>query len=662
MQIFFQTNKDTTTSNLTFKSRAKTFLKKYNSQLKNTPLKETILKSIQNEANFLGEGKSKKGYNLIGFKDYVIRIYKEHFKPEDLDLGFQEPSKNYLNTLNEVILSIPNKIDIVKKKTGKSIGVNNYSERIKVGQNPLQNIYISREETLESLHIYEQLKDFPLDSYKQAYSQLKKFCKKPGYQFDIISPNNILIDTKLKKINLIDPVSPAVNKPVHGEHTDLSYYHGCDSLYPTLCDFLLQEEHFKNLNLDEILRWQNAIRKIIAKCILAGNQNGLTKNTKKLRILYNRIDNFWKSKENCRRYDNFQNLYSETINFSHTIINALNHKNPEETRINAIKNLNAADFEELLPIFKKLILAPHQPKVEIPEILNPTLDKIAEYNQNAIKIIPTLEKLFNKELFFTTKKRLYNLFISLQPDNKTFLEEMKKSSLNPFEKTLYEKEFHKLKTLSSKMKSKQKLEVEEIYKTFLNGDRIPKNIVDKLWISRTCTTSNSAQNTALKNMLNGYSYIEAHKNQIPRISDLIELHKIILNNTPNEGHLAGTLRTPETDHFIKQIFKIKKNIKKPVNPYSESKDVVNDLKQFDNFIQSNYETMDTFLLASHIFSEAIRIHPFLNGNGRATRLFVEQFLLSKGYNLTRWPEESLYRKIVSVEKLAEYLKSCSEKI
>ena len=76
MQIFFQTNKDTTTSNLTFKSRAKTFLKKYNSQLKNTPLKETILKSIQNEANFLGEGKSKKGYNLIGFKDYVIRIYK----------------------------------------------------------------------------------------------------------------------------------------------------------------------------------------------------------------------------------------------------------------------------------------------------------------------------------------------------------------------------------------------------------------------------------------------------------------------------------------------------------------------------------------------------------------------------------------------------------
>ena len=63
---------------------------------------------------------------------------------------------------------------------------------------------------------------------------MKKFCKKTGFQFDIISPNNILIDTKAKKINLIDPVTPKVNKPVHGDNADFSKYHGCDSLYPCL--------------------------------------------------------------------------------------------------------------------------------------------------------------------------------------------------------------------------------------------------------------------------------------------------------------------------------------------------------------------------------------------------------------------------------------------
>ena len=72
--------------------------------------------------------------------------------------------------------------------------------------------------------------------------------------------------------------------------------------------------------------------------------------------------------------------------------------------------------------------------------------------------------------------------------------------------------------------------------------------------------------------------------------------------------------------------------------------------------------MDTFDLAAEIFSETIRIHPFLNGNGRATRLFVEQFLLSKGYVLEKWPEEALYRKICTNEQLSQALrKNCTAK-
>ena len=46
----------------------------------------------------------------------------------------------------------------------------------------------------------------------------------------------------------------------------------------------------------------------------------------------------------------------------------------------------------------------------------------------------------------------------------------------------------------------------------------------------------------------------------------------------------------------------------------------------------------------------------------ATRLFVEQFLLSNGYQLQSWPEETLYRKIVSTETLTNLLKNNSVKI
>lgn len=40
---------------------------------------------MSDEKNVLGEGMSKKGYNFVGMKDYVIRIYKQCFRKEDLE-------------------------------------------------------------------------------------------------------------------------------------------------------------------------------------------------------------------------------------------------------------------------------------------------------------------------------------------------------------------------------------------------------------------------------------------------------------------------------------------------------------------------------------------------------------------------------------------------
>lgn len=649
MQILFNPQY----TNLQFQGRNDTFWKAYNREMNGIPLKDTILKSISDENNLLGEGLSKKGYGLAGIKDYVIRIYKNCFRKEDLDREFVKPKNDYLNTLEGVVLCIPGKIDIVKKKTGESLGVDKYAERIQVtDSHPLRDVKVTREETLKALNIYEKLKDFPVKSYKQAYLQMKKFCKKTGFQFDIISPNNILIDTKAKKINLIDPVTPKVNKPVHGDNADFSKYHGCDSLYPVICDFIMQKEHLENLTADEKLKWKKSINVIIAKCISAGKIAGFDRNIKQLRVLYERIERFWNTNELCNRYDNFIDMYSGTINQEKTITAALNYKNSEQERIKEISRLDAANFEEIKPVFEKILEAPHQPKVEFPEIINAVLDKVFEYGSDAKSLVPALELLFDKEIFCTTKKRLYRLFIALEPENKKFLDEIGKSAKNPIEKMLFKQEFTDLYKKSGKHS-------QEIYKDAVSGATIPQELADKLWISRTCTNTGSMQEISIKNMIKAYNYIESVKNRKPEVADLVKLHKIVLADTPEQELIGGRLRTPETDELVRQIFHVTKDPKSVVNDYSASKDVVEDLKKLDEYINKNYDTMDCFTHAANIFSEVIRIHPFLNGNGRAARLFTEEFLLSKGYRLDKWPEEILYRKIYSADELAEYIRRSS---
>lgn len=649
MQILFNPQY----TNLQFQGRNDTFWKAYNRELNGIPLKDTILKSISDENNLLGEGLSKKGYGLAGIKDYVIRIYKNCFRKEDLDREFVKPKNDYLNTLEGVVLCIPGKIDIVKKKTGESLGVEKYAERIQVtDSHPLRDVKVTREETLKALNIYEKLKDFPVKSYKQAYLQMKKFCKKTGFQFDIISPNNILIDTKAKKINLIDPVTPKVNKPVHGDNADFSKYHGCDSLYPVICDFIMQKEHLENLTADEKLKWKKSINVIIAKCISAGKIAGFDRNIKQLRVLYERIERFWNTNELCNRYDNFIDMYSGIINQEKTITAALNYKNSEQERIKEISRLDAANFEEIKPVFEKILEAPHQPKVEFPEIINAVLDKVFEYGSDAKSLVPALELLFDKEIFCTTKKRLYRLFIALEPENKKFLDEIGKSAKNPIEKMLFKQEFTDLYKKSGKHS-------QEIYKDAVSGATIPQELADKLWISRTCTNTGSMQEISIKNMIKAYNYIESVKNRKPEVADLVKLHKIVLADTPEQELIGGRLRTPETDELVRQIFHVTKDPKSVVNDYSASKDVVEDLKKLDEYINKNYDTMDCFTHAANIFSEVIRIHPFLNGNGRAARLFTEEFLLSKGYRLDKWPEEILYRKIYSADELAEYIRRSS---
>lgn len=641
---------------MTFNGKTEDFWKAYNKKYDDKPLKETIKESINDNEKLLGEGFSKKGYDLGKLDKYIIRVYKRDFQESDLDKEFEKPKRTYLNTVDNVILCVPNKIDIVKKKFGEKLGVEKYGVRICP---PLSNIKVTRDETVKILEIYEKLQDFPLSAFTNATRQIIQFSRKKGYQFDIVNPNNIFIDTKKQTINFIDPMDPKLNK-CEKNPIKFSKYHGRDSLYPILCDFIMQKEHLNNLSAEEQNRWKNATQKIIAKCILAGNELNLPENNENMRFLYNRINQLWDTLV-LERYDEFRKDYINVIEFTNTIAEAINHKNAENIRIDAISKLNSSNFNNLKPIFEKLIIAPHQPKVEIPEILNATLDKIAEYGENAKDITPVLETLFNKEIFYPTKLRLYNIFLNINPNNKKFLEEIEKTANNQFEKTLYLSQINQLKSLTDKLTNDNYIKAEQIYEKANSGDKIPKKIVNKLWMSRTCVNTGIEQKIALQNMKEAYNFMESLNGAIPKIEDLITFHKLSMKNTPNQEQIVGLIRSEENNYLFNKIFNVKKIPKNAINPYADSGDVPNELKKLNDFINENYDKKDPFDLTAEVFFKLTWIHPFYNGNGRATRLFTEALLQSKGYELTKWPEEALYRKIVTAKQLAESLRQNSIK-
>ena len=355
--------------NINFNGKAETFWKTYNKSFNGIPLKTTIIDSISDSSNFLGEGLNKKGFAINKLNGYIVRINKNNFQTEDLNLNFTKSKRNFIDTVDGVVLRISNKIDIVKRKSGESIGVSNYGVKICP---PMDNILVTREESLKALQVYEKMKDFPIESYKKAYAQLQLFCREKGYQLDIVNPNNILIDTKAKKINFIDPMDPKINKCLKNP-INFAEYHGCDSIYPVLCDFLMHKEHLKNLTEHEKERWINSIQTIITKCIIAGKELGFKNNINNLKFLYGRIDKLWYTfKAVPERYDNFIKTYSDTINKANIISDACNYKNDTNIRLNAIKHLDSGSFDDIKPVFTQIIKAKHQPKVEIPEILNTT--------------------------------------------------------------------------------------------------------------------------------------------------------------------------------------------------------------------------------------------------------------------------------------------------
>jgi Fic family protein len=78
--------------------------------------------------------------------------------------------------------------------------------------------------------------------------------------------------------------------------------------------------------------------------------------------------------------------------------------------------------------------------------------------------------------------------------------------------------------------------------------------------------------------------------------------------------------------------------------------------QMEQFIR-DYQTMEKdgthpVLIAAFLHDELVKIHPFIDGNGRASRLLMNLYLLSKGYTITtlKGDNEAKHRYYTALEQ------------
>jgi len=87
----------------------------------------------------------------------------------------------------------------------------------------------------------------------------------------------------------------------------------------------------------------------------------------------------------------------------------------------------------------------------------------------------------------------------------------------------------------------------------------------------------------------------------------------------------------------------------------EIKKLVDDLA----FWEAN-QTFDTIEIASRIHHRAVQIHPFLNGNGRWSRMLANIYLKQNGLEPTKWKEDLLSKENPDRDRYIQALKQADQ--
>jgi Fic family protein len=123
---------------------------------------------------------------------------------------------------------------------------------------------------------------------------------------------------------------------------------------------------------------------------------------------------------------------------------------------------------------------------------------------------------------------------------------------------------------------------------------------------------------------------------------ILEFHKIMLSFSKKDNDHAGRYKDKDNIVGVLESGEIKQVLFKPTPPFLVKKEM-NDLIEWYKERQEKKDLHPLVIIANFIF-EFLAIHPFIDGNGRLSRVLTNLMMLQYGY---------LFVKYVSLEEIIE---------
>lgn len=273
---------------------------------KNKSLKNVILSTINNKENFIGSGFSANAYEIPGIQDYIIRIERKKFTPQNfINSTIREGKQNELApNFGQYIATNGHGFYINKKVIGESHSLPDWSntiQRIQAGED------IKHRDAKLFLSKIKQLSEFPQNSFDEIAKNINLLNKYTKSEIDIINPNNLIIDNNTKHIGVIDLWYK------HIDNGSQEPYNGIDSLINLMLDPFIHKKVYNKLSHSDKEKLIEYSTHIINKVFEAGKNNGLSRTKNNAMLIYTDFDNTRAKPFAVPAYNEFLEMYSDIL-------------------------------------------------------------------------------------------------------------------------------------------------------------------------------------------------------------------------------------------------------------------------------------------------------------------------------------------------------------
>lgn len=256
------------------------------------PIEKILIKSISNDNNLLGEGREGDVFQIEKLSKYVVKIPK-NYSIEKLKGNFIKIKDNFPSiNFGQAIASNSDGIQILKRVYGQAHGP--LMGKISKQQNKL--VY---NDAIMTLNQIIEIGKFPLKSYIDFAEQIKIINEHPVFCIDMLNPNNLMVDIKNKKLQLIDLFDR--NKIPLLE----DFYGDIHSMINLILCALYHSEIYYLLNDCERKELKSAVKEVVYKCEISSIIVDLPLSKLCPEELYDRVMDFCRFKKSFKEKDNY---------------------------------------------------------------------------------------------------------------------------------------------------------------------------------------------------------------------------------------------------------------------------------------------------------------------------------------------------------------------